>query len=345
MNSSTPTQHLLVSRFSSMGDVAMTVPVVKQLLQQYPAISVTFVSDVKFRALFEGIPRLTFFGAELKGRHKGFKGILKLFNELKKIENITAIADLHDVLRSKVLSFFFTTAGKKTEHIDKGRKEKRALTRKRNKKLVQLPSTFQRYADVFARLGFPVDLAMKGQRIKLPVDEPARNLLKNDKIKIGIAPFGKHKEKTYPVTEMEKVVTALSAKGYQLYLFGGNNEKPQLENWENKFPNVVNMAGKLSFKEELACISHLDLMISMDSANMHLASLYGVEVVSIWGATHPFAGFYGFSQNPFNAVQKELYCRPCSVFGNKPCYRGDWACMQIISPEDIINKVEQVLNS
>lgn len=328
-----------------MGDVAMTVPVVKQLLRQYPMLSVTFVSDVKFRALFEGIPRLTFFGAELKGRHKGFKGLFNLFNELKKIENITAIADLHDVLRSKVVSFLFKTTGKKTGHIDKGRKEKRALTRKHNKQLVQLPSTFQRYADVFARLGFPIDLAMKGQRVKLALNETILTLLRNDKIKIGVAPFGKHKEKTYPVTEMEKVVAGLSVKGYQLFLFGGNNEKPQLENWENKFPNIVNMAGKLSFKEELACISHLDLMISMDSANMHLASLYGVEAVSIWGATHPFAGFYGFGQNPFNAVQKELYCRPCSVFGNKLCYRGDWACMQIISPEEIINKVELVLSS
>ena len=328
-----------------MGDVAMTVPVVKQVLQQYPGISIIFVSDIKFSALFEGIPRLTFYGAEIKGKHKGFKGLLNLFTELKKIENITAIADLHNVLRSNVLSILFTTAGKKVERIDKGRKEKKALTRKHNKKLLQLPSTFQRYAEVFARLGFPINLILKGERIKLPLNESVQNLLKDDKIKIGVAPFGKHREKTYPVTEMEKVVAVLPVKGYQVFLFGGSNEKAQFESWTNKFPNVVNMAGKLSFREELACISHLDLMISMDSANMHLASLYAVPVVSIWGATHPFAGFYGFGQNPFNTVQKELYCRPCSVFGNKPCYRGDWACMQMILPEEIINKVEEVLTT
>ena len=343
MSNPTPTPHLLVFRFSSMGDVAMTVPVVKQLLQQHPNLSVTFVSDIKFGALFEGIPGLTFYGAALKGRHKGFKGILNLFSELKKIENITAIADLHNVLRSIVLSSLFTTAGKKVERIDKGRKEKKVLTRKHNKKLVQLPSTFQRYADVFSRLGFPVKLVMKEQRMKLPLAEDIQNLLNRDTIKIGIAPIGKHKEKTYPLQEMEKVVAELSTRRYEIFLFGGNDEKAQLQSWSDKFTNVVNMAGKLSFKEELACISHLDLMISMDSANMHLASLYAVPVVSIWGATHPFAGFYGFGQDPFNAVQQELYCRPCSVFGNKPCYRGDWACMHMITPGQVINKAEQVL--
>ncbi len=130
-----------------------------------------------------------------------------------------------------------------------------------------------------------------------------------------------------------------------LFLFGGSNDRMHFEAWEKEFTNVVNMAGRLSFKEELTLISNLHLMVSMDSANMHLASLYAVPVVSVWGATHPFAGFYGFGQNPANAVQEELYCRPCSVFGNKPCYRGDWACMQIISPQQIINKIEYVLDN
>jgi len=77
---------------------------------------------------------------------------------------------------------------------------------------------------------------------------------------------------------------------------------------------------------------------------MHLASLFGVPVVSIWGATHPFAGFYGYGQSPENIVQIDLECRPCSVFGNRKCYRGDWACMQLISPEVIVEKIDNALN-
>jgi ADP-heptose:LPS heptosyltransferase len=329
-----------------MGDVAMTVPVVKQLLEQYPALHITFVSDEKFSSLFQHIPRLEFYAADIRGKYHGFLGLLRLFNDLKKTKNIHAIADLHDVLRTKVLTFLFRLTGTSVKRIDKGRKEKKALTRKDNKKLVQLPTTFQRYANVFARLGHPFKLIPSIQRIKLQANETAKELSGNDNItRIGIAPFAKHKEKTYPLAEMEKVISYLANKGHKIFLFGGGNEISQLEDWQNQFKNVLNIAGKLSFEEELMLISNLDIMISMDSANMHLASLYGVPVISIWGATHPFAGFYGFAQNPLNAVQSDIYCRPCSVFGNKPCYRGDWACMGLISPQHIIDKIETVLQS
>ena len=100
----------------------------------------------------------------------------------------------------------------------------------------------------------------------------------------------------------------------------------------------------MDFEKELDLISGLDLMLSMDSANMHLASLFGVPVVSIWGATHPYAGFYGWGQKPSNAVQVELYCRPCSVFGNKPGYRGDLLCLTSISPVTVYEKIMQNLS-
>jgi len=83
-------------------------------------------------------------------------------------------------------------------------------------------------------------------------------------------------------------------------------------------------------------------MLSMDSANMHLASFVGVPVISIWGATHPYAGFYGWNQSPDNAVQIEMECRPCSVFGNKKCFRGDYACLLNIKPQLVLNKIEEL---
>jgi ADP-heptose:LPS heptosyltransferase len=95
--------------------------------------------------------------------------------------------------------------------------------------------------------------------------------------------------------------------------------------------------------QELILMSHLDVMISMDSANMHLASLTNIPVVSVWGATHPYAGFLGWKQSPDNAVQIDLPCRPCSIYGNKPCLRGDFSCMKNISPDLIVNRVEHIL--
>ena len=90
-------------------------------------------------------------------------------------------------------------------------------------------------------------------------------------------------------------------------------------------------------------MSHLDAMVSMDSANMHMASLVNCPVVSIWGATHPYAGFVGWGQKEENFVQLDMPCRPCSIYGSKPCLRGDYACLSGIAPEVIADKVENLL--
>jgi len=339
-------KHILVIRLSAMGDVAMTIPVLQQLLHQNPDIKITVLTQNFMAPLFEPLERTAVHSIETKGKHKGLTGLYRLFGELKKQYQFDAIADLHNVLRSKVINSLFKIAGVKTASIDKGRKEKRELTSRRNKSLVQLKTSVQRYADVFNSLGLPLVLdvfQLPFSKQSLPTGiAPQFAVAKKN---ICIAPFAKHEEKMYPPAKMKMIIQKLSGNShYQLYLLGGGkNEVAILDEWAKEFPAVINLAGKYSFKEELAIISHMDLMVSMDSANMHLASLFGVPVVSIWGATHPFAGFYGWAQPAANAVQIDLYCRPCSVFGNKPCYRGDHACMQQLPEDIIIEKVTTVV--
>jgi len=105
-------KHILVLRFSSMGDVAMTVPVVKAMLQQNPGVSVTFVSRPGFSDFFLGIDRLIYLPVDLSASYKGFGGIIKLFNHLKKRGVYDSVADLHDNLRSKLLRTLFRLAGR-----------------------------------------------------------------------------------------------------------------------------------------------------------------------------------------------------------------------------------------
>ena len=338
-------KHLLVIRTSALGDVAMTVPVLKQLLQHYPELRLTIVTTASFMPMFERLERTEIYALEKRGKHKGFIGIYKLFRELKAMHRFDAVADLHNVLRSVILRNLFRLSGVPFAKIDKGRKEKKELTAKENKKLVRLKTSFQRYADVFNALGFSFTLN-KDQpaftRQTLPLN--ATGLLAAGKKHIGIAPFARHGEKMYPVDKMLAVIQQLhNNANNQLFFFGGGKEEVKyLTEWEVQFPGVINLAGKFSFGDELAIISNMDVMISMDSANMHLASLFDVPVVSVWGATHPYAGFYGWRQKPENAVQIELYCRPCSVFGNKPCYRGDHACMEQLPESKIIEKLTDV---
>jgi len=332
-----------VIRFSAMGDVAMTVPVLKNALDQNPHLRITVVSNAFLAPLFAGVERCDFHPAHLKTTHQGATGIYELFRELVRKNKFDAVADLHSVLRSSLLRTLFTLEGYKTAVIDKGRREKKALTRKENKDCKQLTSTYERYAQVLRKLGTgllldPSELVYKKQPLPALVQS---FFLPNKKV-IGIAPFAQHSEKMYPLQKMKMAVQSLAKNNQVVFFGGGKEESALLKTWAAEIPNSISAAGSYTFTEELAIISNLDAMVSMDSANMHLASLFNVPVISIWGATHPYAGFYGWGQNENNIVSIDLSCRPCSVFGNRPCWRGDHACMAEIKEQYITDKVNSL---
>ena len=385
-----------------MGDVAMTVPVVKSLAQQYPDLRITVLSKPFARTLFDGLaPNVSFMGADIKGEYHGIKGLNALYRRLT-AKNFTAIADLHSILRSSYLRMRFNFDRYRVAHIDKHRAMRRALTATNNKQLVQLPTPFEGYADVLAQLGYPVNINFtsifppeggdlkliapfingksKGEAKALSKEEKAlgeatacegaeakilsegaegkrekekvlsekeEEEVKAESLKprgekwIGIAPFAAHKGKIYPLEKMERVIELLLERepNCRIFLFGGGAEERELlTQWESRHDRCT-CALLGSLYNELVLMSHLDTMVSMDSANMHLASLTGTRVVSVWGATHPFAGFMGWNQSPADAVQTTLPCRPCSIFGNKPCLHGDYPCLNSITPEEIVERV------
>jgi ADP-heptose:LPS heptosyltransferase len=335
-------KHLLVIRLSAMGDVAMTIPVLRAFTEQYPEVKLTILTKVFFKPFFRDLKNATVISADVEGKHKGIYGIYKLSKELKSL-GIDAIADLHKVLRTKILKFFFS--GIEFIQIDKGRDEKKALTSGEN--FTQLRTTVQRYADVFQELGFPIDLSNPTfpERKELNVKTLAI-VNENRAFKwIGIASFAAHQGKMYPIEIMEQVIAELS-KGNKIILFGGGeSEIQQLNLLESKFKNVTNIAGMLTMDEELDLISNLDVMLSMDSGNGHLAAMLGIKTVTLWGVTHPFAGFRPFNQPQENSLlaNRNIYpLIPTSVYGNKfPQSYAD--CMKSIYSEDVIKKINFIL--
>ena len=317
---------ILVMRFSSLGDVAMTVPVIREFLDQNPNLRITYVSRKKFEPLFSGIQNLEFFAADLEGKYKGIFGLYQLYRELKP-KNFDAIADLHNVLRTKILRIYFKSEISKTAVLDKSRKERKDLLNKKTRK--QLRPMTERYADVFRKLGFNLELSHE-----LKVSETEKENA------IGIAPFAMYEGKMYPPEKMKNVAESIAENGFKVYLFSGKEEAKELETWENLNPNIHSVAGKLDLKQELDLIKRLKLMVSMDSANMHLASLVGTKVISIWGNTHPFMGFLGYGQSMENVIQDEtIKERPTSVFGkeNKKMPKLDY--FKNIPEELIIEKI------
>ncbi|MCD8310045.1 MAG: glycosyltransferase family 9 protein [Prevotellaceae bacterium] len=339
--------HLLIVRFSAIGDVAMAVPVVYSLAVQYPKCRIRVLSRQRLAPLFERMPgNVSFRGVDLKGKYAGLAGMERLYRELKR-ERFDAVADFHDVIRTKYLRWRFSWAGVKTACLDKGREGKRKLVRRKHKELVCQASSASRYAAVLQAIGYPVQVAFtslfgegKGDIASLDLPICDKGI---DKW-IGVAPFAAHTGKIYPLSLQEEVLEHLSRrKDTKLFLFGGGKREVEvLEAWARRFPRVFSVAGKLTLGGELALMSHLDVMLSMDSANMHLASLVNVPVVSVWGATHPYAGFMGWGQPADRAVQVDLPCRPCSVYGNKPCYRKDYACLREITPDRIVERIEKL---
>lgn len=325
-----------------MGDVAMVASVLKDFQKQHSDTEIIVVSRKLFQAFFQNIPRVQFHTIDPTKRHKGLFGLFRLHKELKRYK-ADYIADLHNNIRSLILDILFSFSGKKIKILDKGRKEKKALTRPFNKIKVQLKLTTERYADVFRGLGFPVLLDHTLQKEDRAIPNNLLSTLTSNRTKIGIAPFAQHTYKVFPLEKMEEVIRYLALQEYEIYIFGGGNqEKSIADKWTQSYPFVINTIGSSNLNQELDIISKLDLMISMDSSGMHMASLVGTRCLSIWGATHPFAGFLGYGQSIEDCIQVEHPDRPNSVYGNKSCNCDGIEAVDLVTAEMVIEKIDSI---
>lgn len=331
-------RHIYITRFSAIGDIAISAPLVRAYAEANPDIEFTMVSQPMMKILFEGVDNLHFLPTDFKRMNNSIFSLIKLSKKIRE-GGATEIADLHNSLRSRVIRLLLSFNGIKSAVIWKSRFKRKALTRRYFKLFQPIATSQRRYEKVFVDLGLTdLNFSKKPVSIKQPLNSQYR--------KIGIAPFAKHEAKMWPIEKMEKVVCELSSNpNNTIYLFGGKKkEATLLQKWEDRYPNVESAAGKHTLAEELEIIKTLDVMISMDSANMHLASFCHIPVISVWGATHPYAGFYGWGQDPRLAVQIGLACRPCSIYGEKDCFRKDLACLNDITPEMILMRIETLLN-
>lgn len=315
-------------RLSALGDIAMTIPAVKALALTYPDIAVTFITDARFAGLVADTPEnLTVVGLP-KNKLKGLKAIPAVTKAIRESKP-DFVVDMHNVVKTTVPTILFGLAGKKTAVLDKKRRQRKAIL---EGKINAEPFT-QRYLDLFAEIGFPV----KEEKIK---SSPQKN--QSGAIRVGIAPFARYYTKTYPPELTEELIRKLNERGKtEIFLFGGGAaEIEKLTEWGKKYPAVKYISGKSTLAEEIELMHTLDAMVSMDSANMHLASLAGTKVISVWGGTTPSCGFLGWGQSIENAIVAGVDCQPCSIAGTPTCPKGrNLICMTRISPDDIIERI------
>lgn len=337
----------LIIRLSAIGDVAMTIPIIYSVARAHPEVAFTVLTQPFLTTLFIHRPEnVALVGVDTKGAEHSLWGVVRLALRLTH-ERFDRVVDLHNVIRSRAIGLVFQLRGVPVYRLDKMRRERRALTARPPKTIRPLRPVTERYADVFRAAGLSFSRTFVSLFAAHPVDEAVISEMAGEKTGywVGVAPFARHVGKIYPPAQMERVIDLLSGReDITLFLFGGKgDEQAVLDRWAATRPRVRSMAGRYTLNQELALISRLDVFLCMDSANMHFAALVGTPVVSVWGATHPFAGFYPYGLSPEDAIQEDLDCRPCSTFGDKPCHRGDWACMTRIAPERIVRRVVERL--
>ncbi len=337
---------LLIIRTSAMGDVALTTPVLTGIRRQYPDVEILMLTRQLYKPFFSSIGGLKLFLPDLNKRHKGIAGLFRLYRDITRQGKIDCVIDLHDVLRSKIIRLFFRLSGIPVSVIDKGRSEKRSLMHGKNKN--KLRHSVERYCDAFSKAGYPVRME-EGPWI-IPSTEAiikAGSMIDQKvELNIGVAPYAKHKLKMWPEENMISLLKIISdSHNVKFWLFGGLEESDRINAFQKMAPSSENMVGMLNLEEELALMSHLDLMIAMDSSNMHMAALVGTRVISIWGGTDPLAGFGPWMQPENYSVRIpvwELDCRPCTVYGKGECRRGDFACMNWLTPEIVFKKMNKL---
>jgi ADP-heptose:LPS heptosyltransferase len=338
---------LLVIRTSAMGDVALTTPVLREVRKKYPDIELILLTRPAFKPFFNSIGGLSLFFPDFKKRHRGLPGLIKLYTDISKQHKIDVVIDLHDVMRTKILRQLFRLSKVPVFVIKKGRIEKKSVISGKSK--TRLKHSVNRYCDVFTEAGFSITPS-EGPWI-IPSSDAFKKadlmINKNDDLNIGVAPYAKHKLKMWPEENMLRLIEMISEKHKsKFWLFGGNEESEKLAAFQTKIPGSFNTVGTLNLEEELSLMSRLDFMIAMDSSNMHMASLAGTKVISIWGGTDPLSGFGAWMQPEEYSVSipvNELTCRPCTTYGKGECRRGDLACMNWLTPEIVFRKIEKIL--
>jgi len=340
---------VLIYRFSAMGDVILLLPVIRGLINSNANIEVYLITQKAFFSVFEDIDRLHLIEVDLKGEHRGFDGLFKLYRKVRKEISPDFVFDLHRVLRTYTLNFFFFFSGFKIKRFNKGTFRKYLVIR-RKKFEINLPNTVERYAEVFRKAGFVMNLHRPPLfSVKSETFNDLNILTKS--IIIGIAPFAKHKQKVWGIQRVEDLILELNRLfELQIIFFGGGHSELQiLTVISQKNNNCVVSANHFSFSDEIQIMSKLSMMISMDSANMHLAAMAGVPTISIWGATHPALGFAPYDQPEENTIQYNgelIRCRPCSVYGNKKCiYFGEIRCMNLVSVDQVLRRITQILDA
>lgn len=339
----TSIRHILVIHLGALSSTAMSVHALRGLVRDFDNLKITVLIPRAHLPLFRGVEGLEFIFVD-EPKYVGLKGRLRLWRDIQRL-GVDAIADLAAGPLSRLLSFSFTPWRRKTRHLIRRNLEGKALTRKYRKVMVQQAPLATRSRDLFGSLGLPFCMPAPVRRCR-PVEIPrVVEILAGEKHAnwVGIAPLSPYHGTCYPIPSSARLVELLAERYEKVFVFGsGDYQRQFAEGMQQLHPNVISVVGRTSLDEQMDILAMLDAVVSVDGDILRIASLVGTPVVSLWGATHPFLESSGYGQDPRNAIQQDLPCRPCSTSGRRRCLFGNYECMHSIDPEEVFRRVKSV---
>jgi lipopolysaccharide heptosyltransferase II len=315
---------ILFIRLSSLGDIVLTAPVVAAARERYPQARIDFCTKAEYAQIVKQIP--------------GIDGIIEVQKEvmneargeIAKAE-YDAIIDLHNNFRSRKL----TSGLRGVARVHKRSLRRWLIVKTKRNWMKGQPDVIGRY---FEAAGTLLEISDDGSAPSLSTSGTASR-------SIAICPGSKHWNKQWPVEYYIELAKALSAKGFQIELFGSKDDREVCAMIATEIPSALDHSGKLSLSELPQAIAKCAFAITNDSGLMHIASAIGLPTLSFFGPTVKEFGFAPRSSKANVLENAGLYCRPCTKIGLDHCPEKHFRCMREITPERALVTLEPLLHS
>jgi ADP-heptose:LPS heptosyltransferase len=310
---------VLIIRFSSIGDIVLTTPLIRCIKNQLSGVEVHFVTKQVFSPLLANNPYVD-------KLHLFKKDVPEVYSQLK-AENFDLVIDLHKNLRSLRLKRMLKV---RSVSFNKINIQKFFAVRFKMRGILPKVHIVERYMKTVQSLGINNDGAGLDCFIS-PADEAAvSSFVKEIGPFIALVVGGSYYTKKIPVNKLREIIKNASLP---VVLMGGPEDEKIASQLCSEFKDLINACGKYSIMQSAALIKQASWVITSDTGLMHIASAFNKRIVSVWGNTIPEFGMDPYMPHPENKVLEinDLPCRPCSKLGYDQCPLGHFKCMNEIS--------------
>ncbi|MEL6194227.1 MAG: glycosyltransferase family 9 protein [Bacteroidota bacterium] len=326
---------VLFIRFSSIGDIVLTSPVVRSLATEEPETSIHYLTKPAFASILQTNPHIS-------KVHTLKPKLIDSIQELKG-EKFDLILDLHHNLRTSIVKTFL---GVKSYSFPKGNWEKYQMV-KWKKRDIALPHVVDRYAEVLKPVGVSLDEKGLDFFVSQEEKEKAQDFLQENGFLahesfVAIVIGAKHVTKRWPNAQIIKLIKEIQQP---VILIGGKGEMKDAEEILNAVDGpILSAVGRTNLQVSAALLEKAQVVVTPDTGMMHIAAALQKPIVSIWGNTVPEFGMFPYkTQHEFLEV-KNLECRPCSKIGFDRCPKGHFRCMMGNTPEKVQAAVNKLLS-